>query len=195
MRQRDHCPPTRFGCRAALADARGAAPEDVARTLALYFPGSAAAVIPLAALANLLRADPDRIVVQGLFRGGASETSDVVLARVNVKNRGISTVYMICMRDNVRMQHLASKHQARLKVEDGEISGHVDPAWPTAASLMEEFIDSANGFVTAVLSWPLREAAPLGAVDDREIEIAADGELVGRLPARFSTLPSALNIG
>jgi len=39
------------------------------------------------------------------------------------------------------------------------------------------------------------EAAPLGAVGDREIEIEADGELVGRLPARFSTLPSALNIG
>ena len=44
-------------------------------------------------IVDVLRADPDRIVVQGLFRGGASETSDVVLARVNVKNRGISTVY------------------------------------------------------------------------------------------------------
>jgi GNAT superfamily N-acetyltransferase len=88
---------------------------------------------------------------------------DALMGRIITvaQNRGISTVYLICMRDNVRMQHLASKHQARLKVEDGEISGHVDPAWPTAASLMEEFIDSANGFVTAVLSWPLREAAPL----------------------------------
>ena len=44
-------------------------------------------------IVDVLRADPDRIVVQGLFRGGASETSDVVLARVNVKNRGVSTLY------------------------------------------------------------------------------------------------------
>jgi GNAT superfamily N-acetyltransferase len=86
---------------------------------------------------------------------------DTLMGRIITvaQNRGISTVYMICMRDNVRMQHLASKHKARLKVEDGEVSGHVDPAWPTPSSLMEEFMDSANGFVTAVLSWPLRETA------------------------------------
>jgi GNAT superfamily N-acetyltransferase len=91
---------------------------------------------------------------------------DTLMGRIITvaQNRGISTVYMLCMRDNVRMQHLASKHKARLKVEDGEVSGHVDPAWPTPSSLMEEFMDSANGFVTAVLSWPLRETA---GVDQR----------------------------
>lgn len=84
---------------------------------------------------------------------------DTLLGRVitAAQNRGISTVYMICMRDNVRMQRLASRHKARLTVEEGEVSGHVDPAWPTPASLMEEFMDSATGFVTAVLTWPLRE--------------------------------------
>jgi GNAT superfamily N-acetyltransferase len=86
---------------------------------------------------------------------------DTLMGRIITvaQNRGISTVYMICMRENVRMKHLASKHKARLKVEDGEVSGRVDPAWPTPTSLMEEFMDSANGFVTAVLSWPLREPA------------------------------------
>ena len=38
------------------------------------------------------------------------------------------------------------------------------------------------------------EAAPLGGPDAREIEIEADGELVGALPARFSVLPAALSL-
>mgnify|MGYP003340046127 FL=1 len=36
------------------------------------------------------------------------------------------------------------------------------------------------------------EASPSGGAADRAIEIEADGELVGALPARFSLLPSAL---
>lgn len=38
------------------------------------------------------------------------------------------------------------------------------------------------------------EAAPLGPAGAREIEIEADGELVGALPARFSVLPAALSL-
>jgi len=38
------------------------------------------------------------------------------------------------------------------------------------------------------------EAAPLGTAGAREIEIEADGELVGALPARFSVLPAALSL-
>ena len=38
------------------------------------------------------------------------------------------------------------------------------------------------------------EALPLGGAGTREIEIEADGELVGALPARFSVLPAALSL-
>jgi len=38
------------------------------------------------------------------------------------------------------------------------------------------------------------EALPLGGSGAREIEIEADGELVGALPARFSALPAALSL-
>ena len=41
---------------------------------------------------------------------------------------------------------------------------------------------------------PSVEAAPLGGPDAREIEIEADGELVGALPAQFSVLPAALSL-
>ncbi|MFO1089056.1 MAG: GNAT family N-acetyltransferase [Hyphomicrobiales bacterium] len=86
---------------------------------------------------------------------------DTLMGRIITvaQNRGIATVYMICMRENARMQHLAGKHKARLKVEEGDVAGQLAPAWPTPSSLMEEFFDQANGFVTAVLSWPSREPA------------------------------------
>jgi len=38
------------------------------------------------------------------------------------------------------------------------------------------------------------EAASLGALGTREIEIEADGELVGALPARFGVFPAALSL-
>jgi diacylglycerol kinase family enzyme len=38
------------------------------------------------------------------------------------------------------------------------------------------------------------QAASLGSAGAREIEIEADGELVGALPARFSVLPAALSL-
>jgi YegS/Rv2252/BmrU family lipid kinase len=38
------------------------------------------------------------------------------------------------------------------------------------------------------------QAASLGAAGTREIEIEADGELVGALPARFGVLPAALSL-
>jgi diacylglycerol kinase (ATP) len=38
------------------------------------------------------------------------------------------------------------------------------------------------------------QAASLGAPGSREIEIEADGELVGALPARFSVLSAALSL-
>jgi diacylglycerol kinase (ATP) len=38
------------------------------------------------------------------------------------------------------------------------------------------------------------QAASLGAAGAREIEIEADGELVGALPARFGVFPAALSL-
>jgi diacylglycerol kinase family enzyme len=38
------------------------------------------------------------------------------------------------------------------------------------------------------------EAESLGAPGSRQIEIEADGELVGALPARFTVLPAAVTL-
>ena len=72
---------------------------------------------------------------------------------VAAQNRSISQLHMICLRDNDRMQHLAGKFGARLKIKSGEVTGRIDPTYPTPVSVFEEALDEAHGFMTAVLDW------------------------------------------
>ena len=85
-------------------------------------------------------------------RGLASRLMDRLL--VSAQNRNVSQIYMICLRENGAMQHVAQKFGARLRFEADELVGKLDPAWPTPASLIQEGWQDANGFVTAVIEWP-----------------------------------------
>jgi GNAT superfamily N-acetyltransferase len=71
------------------------------------------------------------------------------------QNRGIGHLYMICLRENGRMQHIADKFGARIKIEQGEVTGSLETAHPTVISLFEETVHDAQGFVTAMLDWRL----------------------------------------
>jgi GNAT superfamily N-acetyltransferase len=71
------------------------------------------------------------------------------------RNRGPVNLYMICLRDNARMRHIAGKAGARLAFEEGEISGNLEPKAPSPASLAGEVLQSTEDFVTAMLEWPL----------------------------------------
>ena len=71
------------------------------------------------------------------------------------QNRGIHQLYMICLRANGRMQHIADKFGARLKIEQGEVTGSLETSHPTVISLFEESMHDAQGFVTAMLDWRL----------------------------------------
>ena len=70
------------------------------------------------------------------------------------QNRGISRLHMICLTENIRMRKLAGKFGARIKVADGEVTGRLDPPYPTPFSLLDEFFSEARGFATAVFDWP-----------------------------------------
>jgi hypothetical protein len=70
------------------------------------------------------------------------------------QNRSVGQIYMICLRENGAMQHVARKFGARLHFEKNEVIGKLDPAWPTPVSVFEESVHDANGFVTAVIEWP-----------------------------------------
>jgi RimJ/RimL family protein N-acetyltransferase len=84
-------------------------------------------------------------------QGFGSELMDRILTAA--QNRSIARLHMICLSENVRMRHIAGKFGARLTFAEGEVTGEVSPAAPTALSLLDEFVHDAQGFVTAVFDW------------------------------------------
>lgn len=85
-------------------------------------------------------------------RGIGEALFDHILAVA--QNRGVRTLYMICLRENERMTHLARKHDARLHHEPGAIEATLAPHWPTPMSLFDEAFRESRGFACAILQWP-----------------------------------------
>jgi len=69
------------------------------------------------------------------------------------QNRNIDMITIICLRENDRMRHLAQKHSAKLNFADGEVSGHLKPAWSSPTTYLEEAIGEANGLMKQFLNW------------------------------------------
>ena len=85
-----------------------------------------------------------------------------LLGRVIVaaRNRGVDRLYMNCLSENRKMQRIAKKYEADLYFDHGEVVGQLKPAFPTPLSLWTEAIDNGNGFVMAVLEFPLGRLRP-----------------------------------
>jgi len=70
------------------------------------------------------------------------------------QNRGIRRLYMICLRENGRMQHLARKHDALLEFDIGEVEARLHPPDPTPYALSAEFMGETRSFARTVLRLP-----------------------------------------
>ena len=69
------------------------------------------------------------------------------------QNRGIGQLHMICMRQNNRMQKLAEKFGARIRIDRNGATGEIEPAHATPLSLLDEVMHDTTDFVTAVMDW------------------------------------------
>lgn len=67
------------------------------------------------------------------------------------QNRGVKELHMICLRENRKMQHLASKHDALTEYDQDSAGAQIHPAWPTPVSLIEEMGSEARNFLRSVL--------------------------------------------
>lgn len=70
------------------------------------------------------------------------------------QNRGVRSLYMMCLPENERMQRLARRHEATLTFDIGEVEATLDPPWPTALSLAEEMMGETRTYLHAVLRPP-----------------------------------------
>lgn len=67
------------------------------------------------------------------------------------RNRGVSTLYMQCLRENGPMRRLAQRHAAALSFDLGEVEATLDPPWPTPLSLAEEMMGETRSYLRAML--------------------------------------------
>ena len=84
-------------------------------------------------------------------RGIGDTLFDHILAIA--QNRSVKTLYMICLRENERMKHLAVKHKAQLEYHPGEVEAHLDTHWPTPFSMVREIAGETRGLTSAMLNW------------------------------------------
>lgn len=78
---------------------------------------------------------------------------------VSARNRGVRAVTMLCARDNRRMQRVAHKFGAELRMTGSEIEGELLCHWPTQASLLEESWSDGLGFLNHILAGAERARA------------------------------------
>jgi GNAT superfamily N-acetyltransferase len=67
------------------------------------------------------------------------------------RNRGVHHVVMNCLLENERMQAVAKKHEAGLKVEMGEVTGEIMPATSNVMSHFEEAMEDRAALVLSFL--------------------------------------------
>lgn len=68
------------------------------------------------------------------------------------RNRGIGTLYMTCLPENVAMRRLATKFEAHLDGGYADIEGALAPGAPTPFTVLDEALDTARGFATMTLA-------------------------------------------
>jgi GNAT superfamily N-acetyltransferase len=67
------------------------------------------------------------------------------------RNRGVQHLCVSCLAENAKMRTIASKHEAELRFEYGEVIGEIIPEGPNYFSLLAEAVDDRFGYMMAVL--------------------------------------------
>ena len=99
--------------------------------------------------------------VEQPFQG--SGIGDALLDRLIIaaRNRGITTLYMMCLRENARMRHLAVRHEADLTFQEGEVEGRISRCLPTPLSVASELWTETDALMTAILRWQRSDHSPV----------------------------------
>lgn len=67
------------------------------------------------------------------------------------QNRGVRTIRMMCLKENSRMRHLATKHHALLRNDQDTIEAVLRPHWATLTSVMEEVVGETRSYAHRLL--------------------------------------------
>ncbi len=72
------------------------------------------------------------------------------------RNRGLRSLLISCLPQNVAMQNLARKFGATLKCETDEVTGKIRIELPTPQTLLSEFVEDSLDFASALFDFQKR---------------------------------------
>ncbi|MEE4189903.1 MAG: GNAT family N-acetyltransferase [Roseobacter sp.] len=70
------------------------------------------------------------------------------------RNRGLTSLRMICLRENHRMQRLAKKHDAVLSFDTRDVEARLGLPRPTPQSLTAEMVRDTKSYLSAIFHLP-----------------------------------------
>lgn len=75
-------------------------------------------------------------------------------------NRGLTTLIVICLPGNARMQRIAARHGARLVWQEGDVVGRIEPPFATPWSLWRDVWDDCARLAGALFDAVGHSVAP-----------------------------------
>ncbi len=79
---------------------------------------------------------------------------------IMLRNRGISTAYVVCMLSNTRMQRLALRYRADVAAHSGEVFLTIEVPYGSVGSILAEMTDGYFGWLSASLDAALQFPRP-----------------------------------
>ena len=83
------------------------------------------------------------VTVESPWRGQGIGTSLLGRLAVLARNRGVHSVYMLCLLDNRPVQRIAAKLNASRSLTWGQVEGRIELGDPSLASHLDEAFDAA----------------------------------------------------
>jgi GNAT superfamily N-acetyltransferase len=77
------------------------------------------------------------------------------------RNRGFRSLFLLCLPENRKMQHIARKFGDRVTFEDGDVEVRIANPEPDAFSWFAETADDAASLWQAALAWPAPFTGPV----------------------------------
>lgn len=72
------------------------------------------------------------------------------------RNRGLRHLFLVCLRDNVKMQAIARHYGADLHIDEGSMVADIITPSPDYASFASEYLDDRLVFIQSAFDWQTR---------------------------------------
>ena len=94
------------------------------------------------------------VTVERAYQNRGIGTRLLERALLIARNRGFQSLFLLCLPENVKMQHIARKFGKQMSFRDGDVELRIITPAPDALSCYTEMLDDAAGLWQSALTWP-----------------------------------------